>query len=54
MSELTASGSAIDDCGKWEGFGRMVGPASADAVGGDIMNLPPEYVPGSHDEWQSG
>ena len=52
MSELTASGSAIDDLpDMWDGFMRMVRPGlGLTAFGANIMNLPPDYSTRSHDE----
>lgn len=56
MSELTASGSAIDDLpDMWDGFMRMVRPGlGLTAFGVNIMNLPPDYTTRSHDESGSG
>ena len=56
MSDLTASGSAIDDLpDKWDGFMRMVRPGlGLTAFGANIMNLPPDYTTRSHDESHSG
>ncbi|MGZ6663017.1 MAG: hypothetical protein ACXVHL_37520, partial [Solirubrobacteraceae bacterium] len=56
MSELTASGSAIDDLpDMWDGFMRMVRPGlGLTAFGANIMNLPPDYSTRSHDESGSG
>ena len=56
MSELTASGSAIDDLpDMWDGFMRMVRPGlGLSAFGANIMNLPPDYSTKSHDESGSG
>jgi len=56
MSELTASGSAIDDLpDMWDGFMRMVRPGlGLTAFGANIMNLPPDYSTKSHDESESG
>src|SRR5512133_3207665 len=56
MSELTASGSAIDDLpDMWDGFMRMVRPGlGLTAFGANIMNLPPDYATRSHDESRSG
>ena len=56
MSELTASGSAIDDLpDMWDGFMRMVRPGlGLTAFGANIMNLPPDYSTRSHDESRSG
>ena len=56
MSDLTASGSAIDDLpDMWDGFMRMVRPGlGLSAFGANIMNLPPNYSTRSHDESRSG
>ena len=56
MSELTASGSAIDELpDMWDGFMRMVRPGlGLTAFGANIMNLPPDYATHSHDESGSG
>jgi uncharacterized cupin superfamily protein len=56
MSELTASGSAIDDLpDMWDGFMRMVRQGlGLTAFGVNIMNLPPDYTTRSHDESASG
>ena len=56
MSDLTASGSAIDDLpDMWDGFMRMVRPGlGLTAFGANIMNLPPDYTTRSHDESHSG
>jgi uncharacterized cupin superfamily protein len=56
MSDLTASGSAIDDLpDMWDGFMRMVRPGlGISAFGANIMNLPPDYSTRAHDETHSG
>jgi hypothetical protein len=56
MSDLTASGSAIDDLpDMWDGFMRMVRPGlGISAFGANIMNLPPDYATRAHDESGSG
>jgi uncharacterized cupin superfamily protein len=56
MSELTASGSAIDELpDMWDGFMRMVRPGlGISAFGVNIMNLPPDYTTRSHDESRTG
>jgi uncharacterized cupin superfamily protein len=56
MSDLTASGSAIDDLpDMWDGFMRMVRPGlGISAFGANIMNLPPDYSTRAHDESGSG
>jgi uncharacterized cupin superfamily protein len=56
MSELTASGSAIDDLpDMWDGFMRMVRPGlGISAFGANIMNLPPDYTTRSHNESRTG
>ena len=56
MSELTASGSAIDDLpDMWDGVMRMVRRGlGITAFGVNIMNLPPDYTTRSHDESGSG
>ena len=56
MSDLTASGSAIDDLpDMWDGFMRMVRPGlGISAFGANIMNLPPDYATRAHDESSSG
>jgi uncharacterized cupin superfamily protein len=56
MSDLTASGSAIDDLpDMWDGFLRMVRPGlGISAFGANIMNLPPDYATRAHDESGSG
>ena len=56
MSDLTATGSAIDDLpDMWDGFMRMVRRGlGITAFGVNIMNLPPDYTTRSHDESGSG
>ena len=56
MSDLTASGSAIDDLpDMWDGFMRMVRPGlGITAFGANIMNLPPDDATRAHDESGSG
>jgi hypothetical protein len=56
MSDLTASGSAIDDLpDMWDGFMRMVRPGlGISAFGANVMNLPPDYSTRAHDESGSG
>jgi len=56
MSDLTASGSAIDDLpDMWDGFMRMVRTGlGISAFGANIMNLPPDYATRAHDESGSG
>ena len=56
MSDLTASGSAIDDLpDMWDGFMRMVRPGlGISAFGANVMNLPPDYSTRAHDESASG
>jgi hypothetical protein len=56
MSDLTASGSAIDDLpDMWDGFMRLVRPGlGISAFGANIMNLPPDYATRAHDESGSG
>jgi len=56
MSDLTASGSAIDDLpDMWDGFMRMVRHGlGITAFGANIMNLAPDYTTRSHDESGSG
>ncbi len=56
MSNLTASGSAIDDLpDMWDGFMRMVRPGlGISAFGANVMNLPPDYSTRAHDESASG
>jgi hypothetical protein len=56
MSDLTASGSAIDDLpDMWDGFMRMVRTGlGLTAFGANVMNLPPDYATRAHDESRSG
>ena len=56
MTDLTARGSAIDDLpDMWDGFMRMVRPGlGLSAFGANIMNLPPDYTTGAHDESDTG
>jgi hypothetical protein len=56
VSELTASGAAIDDLpALWDGFARLVRPGlGLSAFGANVMNLPPDYATKAHDESSTG